>query len=1411
MLRRCRLAAGLSQGALAERARLSIEAIGTLERGRRTAPRLETVRLLAEALALEGSDRAAFLGAARGVPAPRHHPPSTAPATSPLPAPPASQRERDLDEAAPDGVASRRELSPEIGGQTARRDREMLSAPAAGENRLLTILAADFRLADVTGVSISPEDRAEGICEIMRTVEATITTYGGTIQRLAGDDVLALFGTPQAHENDPERAILAALALRDALHQWGLQIAAGVETGAVYLGALGAESRRQIMAIGPAADLAARLREMAQPEQILAGPMTYRQIRRAFACGPLAPAGMGGRMVKAYAVAEALAHPEKARGIEGRRVAMIGREAELRTLLDRLTLVQSGQGQVVALIGEAGVGKSRLIAELKARALTPAGNPGGAPLDGLPRASADRVLWLEGRCLDMGHAAGYSPFLDMLHTYFAWGSGDDERTRGERIVAAVQSLVQHGALSPERGEEMLPVLGALLSGRFDDRRDDRLKTAGPEQIKYETFLTLRDLIVALARLQPTILVLEDLHWADSLSLDVTGLLMEAATTTQLLLVCIYRPTREHRSRHLGAMAARKCHGRYTELHLHDLPPPQSRLLLWSLLQNEQLPRTLKEEILAKTQGNPFFLEEVIRSLVETAQMYHDGTAWRARAEISAVAVPESVQGIILSRVDRLDATSSHVLQCAAVIGRRFHRRLLIDVWRGAAAGAPSLTQDTVAQLDDCLSALEDRQLIYLERTIPEEEYSFQHALTRETVYQNMLRRPRITLHRQVAEAMERIYGDQGTQEDYVEQLAHHYDQACAVDKAIAYLLRAGEKARRSYHNEEAASFFQRMLVLLEGSPIDTSQMDRRLAALQGLAHVCFAVGSVADAEGHFRQALALGRDLGLPSRNLTPLYFWLANLLWWQARFAEMQRLSEEGLALLGDDLESVAGVLMNHTVGLAYIEQGQIDRGNGFFLRNAACLEGVPYDADLKISYGDLIEAYLVVKKDIAAARRWLTLLEALAQHHREDLLLLAWVETHTALFLAMTGDVRGALGHGQRARDAFARCSTTEEGRSFLGTGQMHLSLGELGSAEEQAARGLSVLESVGAPGSQSDLHQLLGTTALCRRATETAVAHFQTAARLYRDAAQPWLAAGAAVALGRAFLVQGAYGAAVRAFGEAIHESIAVDQTPSPLRCFFGSTLPNALSGIEEASSSVEPVTAIVERLRQEFPAARSLPQTPCLHPAAAVPFRGRHVRDPLTGSLSAAWCWYDPQGDCSFTAQDGLLIGAANMRDLWHVNLSAPRLLRPAPSGDFAVQTIGVPSHTGADQPAIGGLILWQDPLHYLVLERGRFGAADISFRGCLDNVDCFIGRGRLPADRIWLRLERLGRRVTALCSADGQDWLCAGTIEFPTPDGVEVMVGLHAIGAIDRTIYHGAYPEGATIRFTTFEMWTTAAA
>jgi hypothetical protein len=247
-----------------------------------------------------------------------------------------------------------------------------------------------------------------------------------------------------------------------------------------------------------------------------------------------------------------------------------------------------------------------------------------------------------------------------------------------------------------------------------------------------------------------------------------------------------------------------------------------------------------------------------------------------------------------------------------------------------------------------------------------------------------------------------------------------------------------------------------------------------------------------------------------------------------------------------------------------------------------------------------------------------------------------------------------------------------------------------------------------------------------------------------------------------------------------------------------------LGNALSGLEEACDSAERVTEAVWRLRRERYGAAALPPIPCLEPAVLAHIWREHVSEEFSGPLSPAWTWQDGFGDCSFAVGGGaLVVHAANGRDLWFLNVSAPRLLRHAPSGDFAVQTLCGP--LSDEQPAIGGLLLWQDAEHYLVLEWGHWGPADIAFRGCLDNEDRLLGRGRLPGERVWLRLERQAQQVHALCSVDAREWCTAGTVEFPAREGEQA--GLHAIGTIDRTIYPGAFPQGTAIRFTSFGMWT----
>ena len=660
-----------------------------------------------------------------------------------------------------------------------------LLAEADGENRLLTILFSDLTSSVKTTAHLAPEDAAALVNEVLKAMVDAVLEHDGRISRLLGDGMLALFGTPLTHESDPERAILAAMRIRESVRKLGLNVTAGINTGEVYLGAVGGEGHREITAMGAAINLAARLREHAQPGEIVIGEATYHHTRRAFALSPRLVEAKGfPAPVRAYLVERRLERPEKVRGVEGLHAELIGRDEELGKLVSALDEVRSGRGQLVSIIGEAGVGKSRLVADLSQAAL--------ADAERAPR-------WFEGRCLDIGMAVSYWPFLDFFRSCFGWRVEDDEAERAARLVTTLSRLVQEGSLSTERYRELVPLIADLLSVELGEDWPT-VSHASAEQARQQTMLAIRDVVLALARRGGLVLVLDDLHWADSSSLDMVSLLMESLTLAPLLLVCAYRPDPEHRSRHLGTVGARKCADRYTEIRLRELTPRQSRQLIASLLQIEDLSPEMAQLILEKAQGNPFFVEEVVRALIEAGAVYRDDEgAWRARPELGGVAVPESIQGVILSRVDRLQNDSRRVLQSASVIGRVFRRRLLARV------------ANHEADLDQALAELEERALIYEGRVTPEPEYSFQHQLTQETVYRNLLRRQRQGFHRQVAEAIEALYAD-GLDEFY-EQLAYHYDRADDAARAVEYLVKAGQKAATQYANREAVTHFDRALEL----------------------------------------------------------------------------------------------------------------------------------------------------------------------------------------------------------------------------------------------------------------------------------------------------------------------------------------------------------------------------------------------------------------------------------------------------------------------------------------------------------------------------------------------------------------------------------------------------------------------
>jgi class 3 adenylate cyclase/tetratricopeptide (TPR) repeat protein/regulation of enolase protein 1 (concanavalin A-like superfamily) len=1224
-----------------------------------------------------------------------------------------------------------------------------------GENRLITALFADISGFTQLSQELSPEDTVEKVNQCFQAITDAIYRYEGSINRFIGDCVLAFFGAPLAHEDDPYRAVMSGLDMINAVSQLGLNIKVGINTGMMYFGPIGTQEHSEISAYGEDINLAKRLQESAQPGQVIIGEKTYRFTRKAFELESLPPLELRGirKPVSAYLAIRQLPKPEKIRGIEGLRSEMIGRDEELSKLKEALNEVLHGRGQMVSIIGEAGVGKSRLVSELKKLAISNDNAP----------------IWLEGRCLSLGVTASYWAFIDIFREYFRWGTDESDTTRAESIVSCLNEMVSNGYLTEDRYDEIGPMLGNLLSVRFGNDWDDRLKTADPQQIKHRTFMAVRDFFIALAKRQPVILVLEDLHWADSLSLDLISLLMEALTLAPLFLLCVYRPEKEHKSWHLGTIASQKCSERYTEIHLRELTHQQSQRLIESLLRIEDLPESVKEMILSKSQGNPFFVEEVIRSLIEMGMVYREGDKWFARKGIESIAVPESIQSVILSRIDRLEDELRHILQSASVIGRLFRRSLLERV------------TEQESELEHDLWDLEDHELIYQERIVPEEEYSFKHAFTQETVYGSILSRRRSLFHQQVAEAMELLYGDSLSK--YYEQLAYHYDRSNSAEKAVEYLLKAGEKSQKAYLNDDAISYFQRALERLDTPKLGKSRKDLKLSALKGLGQVYHGIGKLSEAEDLLRKAIALGREIGLSVRELVGIYFYLGEVLYWQSRYDDAIHIGEDGLMLLGNDIESVESAMMNSIVAVNSWEKGNHEKYREFNLKNVQFIQHLPYSAELRAAYSHIADMYARYE-NFEDAMKWVQALRQNAEQHHD---LNGLANAHLIISYGISprkGDFRDGISHIQCGIEILTKIGDIKEmGSSLMVMGYFFFTLGDFQEAEECIHRGFEIAESVNHKRDIGVLYIYVGNLLLCQDSFEKAIEAYQKGIQILREIGSQfdkW----ASFNLSRAYLASGKHQEALKQFQETTNHDL-------------GGTL-----GWLEEIYIPEEFQSFCRRFREEHPDAGGSQFIQWfLEPTKTKDFPKRLFLDDFMESLSSSWSWNDLFGDCSYTINNGLEIHAANGRDLQYLNLGAPKILRLA-KGNFAIQTVCVPE--SEDEPAIGGILIWKDKENYLRLDKGIRGKYEINFSGCINNTNSYFGRGRLVSDRIFLRLERINNTVNALCSADGEEWFTVGHVEFPVDDPVEV--GLFAIGMIDRTIYHGAFPDGTAIRFESFELW-----
>ncbi|MCC7353205.1 MAG: AAA family ATPase [Anaerolineae bacterium] len=716
-----------------------------------------------------------------------------------------------------------------------------------GERKTVTTLFTDIVNSTMLAEQMDPEEWHEIVSGAHRHVSQAVYRYEGTIAQLLGDGVLAFFGAPIAHEDDAERAVCAALDILTSIQDYArtlrqrqrvpsFQMRVGLNTGLVVVGHIGDDLHMEYLAVGDTVNLAARMQSAAEPDTILISEQTHRLVASLFDFEDRGMVTVKGKAepVRVYRVRGRRKDAARTRGIVGLNSPLVGREREMATLRSRVEELRQGQGQIISVMGEAGLGKSRLVAELRKSlvadgVLAEAAQEGGI---GVNAPLPSSLGWLEGRSLSYESATPYAPFIDLLRRAFNLDLAAEDLGQYDKMKARVAELL------PGSVSEIAPFLAMLLGLKFAGEDYERVKYLTPPDIRERVTQATCALCEGLAATRPLVLIFEDLHWVDPTSLDLMERLSALTDRVPLMILALFRPRRQEPSWRFHEVAARDYGHRYTALMLEPLDESNARTLVANLLHIEDLPEKVRSLILRKAEGNPFFVEEVIRSLLDARLVVRENSHWRATREIEHIAVPDTLTGVIMARLDRLDEETKRVAQTAAVIGREFQFDVLADVY------------DVRQGLDDVLGNLQRRELIREKSRLPHRLYLFKHVLTQETAYSSILLSKRRELHQRVAESLERV------DKERVHDIARHFLEAQEETRALPYLVDAGDRAARAYATPEAISYYSRALEILQA--VEDMSLMRR--AYEGLGGALTLANEIPRAVETYHQMFHVAKD-----------------------------------------------------------------------------------------------------------------------------------------------------------------------------------------------------------------------------------------------------------------------------------------------------------------------------------------------------------------------------------------------------------------------------------------------------------------------------------------------------------------------------------------------------------------------
>jgi predicted ATPase/class 3 adenylate cyclase len=763
-----------------------------------------------------------------------------------------------------------------------------LSSKAAleGERKQVTVLFADLKGSMELLADRDPEEARKILDPVLERMIEAVHRYEGTVNQVMGDGSMALFGAPQAHEDHAVRACYAALRMQESVKRYAeelrraegvlVQIRVGLNSGEVVVRSIASDLHVDYTAVGQTTHRAARMEQLAPPGTVrLTGETArlaegYVEVR---SLGPILVKGLldtieifeltGAGQARTRLQAAAL------RGL----TRLVGRDAEVEQLRRVLGQAGAGHGQVVAIVGEAGVGKSRLTYEF------------------IHSHRMQDWLILEASSVSYGKATSYLPVIDLLKGYFKIGDRDDQRDMRAKVLGRVLGL--NRAL-----EFLLPPLLALLDVPVEDAV---WQTMDPTRRRQRTLDAVKRLLLRESQVQPLLVVFEDLHWVDGETQALLDSLADSLGSARLLLLVNYRPEYQH------AWGGKTY---YRQLRIDPLPPESADELLDALLGPDEALGPLKQLLVEQTEANPFFLEESVRALVETAALAGERGAYRLTRPVEHLRIPATVQAILAARIDRLAPEAKRLLQAAAVIGKDVPMPLLLAI---VDAPEPEVRAE--------LTQLQASEFLYETRLFPDLEYTFKHALTHEVAYSGLLRERRREWHARIVDAIETLHRDRLAGE--IERLAHHAVQGELWEKAVHYLREAGLKAAARSAPHDARGWFERALGALDALPESQSTLEQSFEIRLELRSVLGQLGESRRSQERLREAEAVAERLN-DDRRRGQVCAFVTN--------AHSARGELDEALVTGARAREIAarlGDLNLHIASTAYLEQAHYFRGD--------------------------------------------------------------------------------------------------------------------------------------------------------------------------------------------------------------------------------------------------------------------------------------------------------------------------------------------------------------------------------------------------------------------------------------------------------------------------------------------------